>query len=38
VNSAGDCVAGTYGWNAGAAVRVVTGVAMERDISTAFLL
>src|SRR3954471_17394066 len=36
VNSAGDCVAGTYGWNADDAVgRVVDGavVAIKPDIS-----
>ena len=35
VNSAGDCEAGTYGWNAG---DFAAGVAMGPDISMRFLL
>ena len=35
VNSAGDCEAGTYGWNAGG---VAAGVGMGPDISMRFFV
>jgi hypothetical protein len=35
VNSAGDCEAGTYGWNAGGAA---TEVAMGPDINMRFFV
>jgi hypothetical protein len=41
VNSAGDCVAGTYGWNAvesGNDVGCRAVVAIRRDINMRFLL
>src|SRR5919201_12527 len=34
VNSAGDCAAGTYGWNAGWRDGVEAGMAIAADIST----